>query len=569
MSIIKIVKNVFRSLPVNRLFLLAVGVSAAGVITLSIPARPALAGHTPLAVLPAPLLMGPGDQDVLDLWVFGLDDTDRLTGYSVTLDYDPAVITVDGVSGGNAPFDQIPTSSIDNGSGRVTISPNRTRGGAAEDALLARISVSAVGELDASTALRFSGVELKGSLDQAIAVGSAQHGRAEVSNAAVMIGTSSVALGQSTTVPVTVVFTPKGGLAGYNISVGYNPAVIRIDGILPGEAPFSGSPIFSVTQEQGFVNIVGFHGERPGPVGRTVVLNIQVTGMTKGASPLDVTIKDLVNAMDATSWPATASSGSVRVVAESPGGSSAPALTPNAISLAMDGRSALDGAVVSDVTPTGGTVISLPKNNVTLTIPPGAVKEVGFVAMRESGGGMGSTAPPSRDLGNVVEVNLLDAQGTLLTDVYLLEQAVLRMGFSSADLEISGPNGISIQRYEPVLGRWLPLDTTVDTSNLPASARTDRFSVFGLTFQQQGTAAPSDSSLDQNGPEAAPPVSGSSSAGDSGTPAEQAADSGTADGPISMAVIALIALAVIGVVVVGYLFLREKETQTAPGQDGI
>jgi len=65
-----------------------------------------------------------------------------------------------------------------------------------------------------------------------------------------MIGTSAVAKGSSTTVPITIVFTPEGGLAGYNISIAYDPEIIQIDGILPGEPPFGGTPIFSVNEEQ-------------------------------------------------------------------------------------------------------------------------------------------------------------------------------------------------------------------------------------------------------------------------------------------------------------------------------
>jgi hypothetical protein len=266
----------------------------------------------------------------------------------------------------------------------------------------------AVGDLDASTAMTFSSVELTGSLDQSIDLGSILGGRAAVSRTAVMIGTSVVPEGSSTTIPVTILFTPEGGLAGYNISIACDPAIIRIDGLSPGEPPFGGTPIFSVNEEQSFVNIVGFHGERPGPTGRTVALNIQVTGLSKGSSALEITVKDLVNAIDATSFPARTSNGSVRVVSESAGGPQTSTSTTETFSVAIDGGSAIDGAVVSDLTPAAGTAIALPSQIVVLTIPAGAVTESGFVALRVADDSPSPPPPSSHALGSTIEINFLE-----------------------------------------------------------------------------------------------------------------------------------------------------------------
>ena len=114
----------------RRQLLLMLGGLAAVMAMLTPAAQPALADHTTLDLLPSPLLLSPGDQDVLDVWVFGLDGPDRLTRYDLTLDYDPAVNIIDAVTGGNAPFDATPTSTIDNEIGRVTFSTNQTQGGA-------------------------------------------------------------------------------------------------------------------------------------------------------------------------------------------------------------------------------------------------------------------------------------------------------------------------------------------------------------------------------------------------------------------------------------------------------
>ncbi len=537
-----------------KVLLLALGGLAAVTAALAPAAQPVSADHTTLALLPAPLLLSPGDQDVLDLWIFGIDGSDRLTSYDLILDYDPAVVVVDAVAGGDGSFAATPTFTIDNDIGRVALSPNQTQDGAAEDALLARITVTAVGQLDASSALTFASVELTGSLDQQIVAGEVLHGRAAVSNTAVMIGTSAVAKGSSTTVPVTIIFTPKGGLAGYNISIGYDPEIIQIDGILPGEPPFGGTPIFSVNEEQSFVNIVGFHGERPGPTGRTAALSIQVTGLALGASPLVLTVKDLVNAIDATSLIPLTANGSVRVISQSAGGTAGLTAGTTTYSVATDSQSALDGAVVSDITPTSGTVIALPGQKVILTIPAGAVERSVFVALREASDSPSPPAPPNHDVGNTVEVNFLDLEGGLLGEVLLLEQASLVMGFTESELETWGPDGIVIQRYEPVLGRWLPLATTVDTVGMSASVLTNRLSVFGLTFGGSGSTG--DAQPEQERSTEQPAIVNPIPTSGSGVPGDANQSSTQGISPVTVAVIVVVIAAAIGGG--GYLFLRKR-----------
>ena len=93
-------------------------------------------------------------------------------------------------------------------------------------------------------------------------------------------------------------------------------------------------------------------------------------------------MKDLVNAVDFTSWPAKTSNGSVRVVSESAGEPQSSTSATETFSNAIDKDSALDGAVVSNITPATGAIVALPDNIVVLTIPAGAVVESSFVALR-------------------------------------------------------------------------------------------------------------------------------------------------------------------------------------------
>lgn len=65
--------------------------------------RPVLADHTTLVLSPSPLFLDPGDQAVLDVWLFDLDSPERIGGYELSLEYDSAAINVDSVIGGGRP----------------------------------------------------------------------------------------------------------------------------------------------------------------------------------------------------------------------------------------------------------------------------------------------------------------------------------------------------------------------------------------------------------------------------------------------------------------------------------
>jgi|GEM_PF-1952310 len=427
--------------------------------------------------------------------------------------------------------------------------------GDAEDLLLARINVTAVGSVDASTALTFASAELTDILGETVEITTVTGELAAASNIAVMVGTSVVAKGGSTTIPVTISFTQEGGLAGYNISIGYDQSIIQIDDVSAGEPPFGGPPVFSVNEEESVVNIVGFHGERPGPVGRMNTFNLQVTGLTRGVSPLELIVKDLVNAIDSTNWPATTSDGAVRVVSESAGGPLGSTSATEAFSIAIDRDSALEGAVVSDITPATGAIVALPNNIVVLTIPAGAVEESGFVALRVASDNPSPPVPPNHDLGNTIEVNLLDSNGVLLSDVLLLEQAVLKMGFTSNELSAWGSNGILIQRYEPALDRWLPLHTTIDVDDMAASVLTNRFSVFALTFNRSESNAESQTKQEQPATQPADNTSGSPAGSGDQDASESPSDQG-----YSLVMILLAVLVAVGIVGgIGYGYLRTRD----------
>ncbi|MCH8988099.1 MAG: hypothetical protein IIA92_04750 [Chloroflexi bacterium] len=515
------------------------------------------ANHTYLEISPNPLFLTPGGNDVLDLWVRGLDDSDQLGSYNLTLSFDPNVIRIDSVVGGDAPFDSTPDFTVDTTKGEVTVIATPSTGEPSKEARIARLNVTAVGALDDSSPITFTSAELTDGTNQPISAAAGDGGSVNIASTVVRVGSASVAQGRSTTVPVTVSFSPSGGLAGYNISIDYDSAIIKIDGILSGDAPFGGTPIFNINEAESFVNVVGFHGDRPGPVGRTVVMNMTVTGIAKGTSGLGLTVKDLVDAENADSWTAAAVDGLVRVLAASSNVGSTVESALASSSSETGKPVVLEGAVLVDLTPGVLSQLSLPNQKATLTFPIGSVTERGFAAMKQIDAEATPSPPSGFSHGTVIEVNMLDLSGNLLYDVFLSKQATISMSLPDASRITSDIVNISIQRYEPVLGRWLALPTTVDHENMVAIAEVDRLSIFALTID--GTiAAEASSSTTSDGSA----VSGDSPA----TPSDDSAPLGGTDQPdgggIPAWVIVLIVVGIVALSATGYFVSRPKRIQS-------
>ena len=517
--------------------------------------RAANANHATLEISPNRLFLTPGGNDVLDLWVRGLEDSNQLRSYNLTLSFDPNVIRIDSVVGGDAPFDQTPDFTVDTAKGEVTVIATSSTEEASKEARIARLNVTAVGELDDSSPIRFTSADLTDGTDQPISAAAGDDGSVNIASTVVRVGSVSVSQGRSTTVPVTVSFSPSGGLAGYNISIAFDSAIIKIDDIVSGDAPFGGTPIFNLNEAESFVNVVGFHGDRPGPVGRIVVMNMTVTGIARGTSGLGLTIKDLVDAENADSWTAAAVDGSVRVLAASSNVGSTVDSAPSSSSTETGKPAVLEGAVLIDLTPGVLSELSLPNRKATLTFPVGSVTERGFVAMKQIQAEATPTPPSGFSFGTVIEVNMLDLPGNLLFDVFLSKQAIISMSLPDASRITSHTVNISIQRYEPVLGRWLALPTTVDREKMVAIAGVDRLSIFALTIG----GAISEEAQSSMTPD------GSAASGDSpATLSDNSAPFGGTDqsdgGGIPALVIVLIAVGILVLGGTGFIVLRPKRS---------
>jgi hypothetical protein len=88
-----------------------------------------------------------GESGTVEITSNDFTDPDGLAGFDFSLSFDPTIVQMDGVRGGDTPFNQAPVFNIDNGTGQVKFNSIQISmiPGPTEDLLIARIDVTAVG----------------------------------------------------------------------------------------------------------------------------------------------------------------------------------------------------------------------------------------------------------------------------------------------------------------------------------------------------------------------------------------------------------------------------------------
>lgn len=331
-----------------------------------------------------------------------------------------------------------------------------------------------------------------------------------VGDAVVRVKSGVIPVGGSGTFPVIVAFNPESGLAGYSFSIEYDPSIVNIEQLLPGDAPFAGTPVSHIFEDEGRVNVVGFHGSRPGPRGRTLVLKLRLNGLAKGSSPLKVTVRDLVDAVDNDSWPALVIDGRVRVVEPSefvPPPEEEILAAPAPIGTPVP----IEPPIRANVSPLVGIEIASASGNLGLRIPAGAVSHTGFVELSALPSDVVPPPPSGATLSFTAQITLLDSDGNPTVDTPLSRDATITMRVTAEQLQTTSPDEILIQRYKPLLGQWIQLPTEVAIENLIATAYVNRFSIFGLILGQKrvpalllATPTATTAESESTAPEAAP-----------------------------------------------------------------
>ena len=145
------------------------------------------------------------------------------------------------------------------------------------------------------------------------------------------------------------------------------------------------------------------------------------------------------------------------------------------------------GAVQSLVSPQQSVEIVSPKGDAIVSIPPGAVKEQVFVAVRSLTTAEVPPIPSGLRSSNIIlEVSFLDVDGNPQSGLRLETPVTIKISLPAEDLAAAegATAGIVIQRYDTTANEWVPLLTNVDLVNMVASAKVKRFSSFALTIKQ-------------------------------------------------------------------------------------
>ncbi len=135
-------------------------------------------------------------------------------------------------------------------------------------------------------------------------------------SATVGIGLARVPPGQRALVPITItdVTNPR-GLAGYNMCIVFDPAVVQLVSITGGDPPFAGAPVFNINNTEGWVSMNAIQATTlNGPRGPITVahLEVEVIGAWGAFTTLALQVRDLIDPYG-DSMAATEVNGEVRV----------------------------------------------------------------------------------------------------------------------------------------------------------------------------------------------------------------------------------------------------------------
>ncbi|MBI2935040.1 MAG: hypothetical protein HYY29_05660 [Chloroflexi bacterium] len=250
--------------------------------------------------------------------------------------------------------------------------------------------------------------------------------------AVVYVRPAMLAVGKSARLPVVIKnITAPAGLGAYDFKVTFDPAVIRVDEVSGGNAPFDSLAASSIDNGAGQVLFNAFNASIPGPTGDVIVayLKVTATATTVSRSALNVTIVTLADA-DGAAIPAAARLTWVTVLPVK-----AVAAVRLAPAIGQDGRAVIN--VVADRVRDALTNAEMP--------PAQAIKRfsgqasfdsdrVQIVAVR----GMGSFAGASSDIHN--DAGALIVAGSQASGagpgLVVLAQIVPKLTGSSVDSQI-------------------------------------------------------------------------------------------------------------------------------------
>ncbi|MDO8490789.1 MAG: nidogen-like domain-containing protein [Dehalococcoidia bacterium] len=218
-----------------------------------------------------------------------------LGSYSMVVHFNPAVVTVESVGDGDAPFGSPITKIIDNTAGTVTLAASQSGATPSGTIVLARLNLRGIG--NGASPLGITGNTLTDAAGAAMGH-VVTPGVATVNTPVIAAGSGSVVVvGSAISIPVSVLGLVSQSLAAYNITISFDKTKITVNSVTGGPAPF-GSPTSTIDNTAGTVALSqtvagGF------PTGNVTLASLNVQGVAVGASNFSIAVTTLTNSASA------------------------------------------------------------------------------------------------------------------------------------------------------------------------------------------------------------------------------------------------------------------------------
>ncbi len=293
------------------------------------------------------------------------------------------------------------------------------------------------------------------------------HRVARAEGAAVEVNNAAVPATESASVIIWVRNFPEDefGLGCYTIRIDYDPTMIEVTGVSPGDAPFD-APTYNIYAD--YVSITQFIVVMPGPTGDIRICDLEFTCLEVGETTLALTIETLANT-NGDEIPATSINGTITQQGNLPP-------TQPEVDVTPDFHLTTDNSVWNITTANGEVTLRAPQGTEALDRDGNPLEKITLDPVSE---------PPNRPEGAHIIGLACDLGPDGATFDPLIELTIrydpkeLPEGVNEGDLVIAS--------YDSDLGEWVLLPSVVDAAAHTVTASIGHFTVFAIIGRKEAT----------------------------------------------------------------------------------
>lgn len=244
-----------------------------------------------------------------------------LGSYGMTINFNSAIVTVNSVGDGDAPFGVPSTVTINNGAGTLVLADSQTGSTPTGNIVVARLNL--LGKGAGSTPLNITNNTLTSTGGGAI-THILNPGAVTVTRPFITTTPGTVSVGSNMNINLSILGLVNQSLASYNITLSFDKTKCTVNNVTGGGSPF-GTPVSTINNTTGTVNIsqtitTGF------PTGNVSLATLNIQGVADGIVNPTITASSLLNATSG-SIPYNTNGGTI-IVGNPPTPTPTPTLTP-------------------------------------------------------------------------------------------------------------------------------------------------------------------------------------------------------------------------------------------------